>query len=64
MRLYNERGFCPVPGGDVDPSTGGGVGQFFCDDHTHFAAEGAAQIAALVAQAIRTQELALAAYLK
>jgi lysophospholipase L1-like esterase len=64
VALYNEREFCPVPGGDVGMSTSGPAGDFFCDDHTHFSAQGAAQIAMLVAQAIRDQELALAAYLK
>jgi lysophospholipase L1-like esterase len=64
VALYNERGFCPIPGGDVGASTRGAVGDFFCEDHTHFSAQGAAQIAVLVAQAIREQKLALAAYLK
>ncbi|WP_437730444.1 GDSL-type esterase/lipase family protein [Sorangium sp. So ce1335] len=64
VRLYNELGFCPVPGGDVSATTGGPVGEFFCDDHTHFARSGAAQIAGLVAGAIRDQELGLAAYLE
>ncbi|WP_437874639.1 GDSL-type esterase/lipase family protein [Sorangium sp. So ce513] len=64
VALYNELGFCPVPGGDVSATTGGPVGEFFCDDHTHFARSGAAQIAGLVAKAIRDQGLGLAAYLK
>jgi lysophospholipase L1-like esterase len=64
VSLYNAMKFCPVPGGDVSASTTGPVGDFFCDDHTHFSASGAPQIAALVAQAIRSQSLPLAAYLK
>jgi hypothetical protein len=64
VALYNAMSFCPVPGGDVSASTTGPVGDFFCDDHTHFSATGAPRIAALVAQAIRNQSLPLAAYLK
>jgi lysophospholipase L1-like esterase len=40
------------------------VGAFFCNDHTHFEAYGAQQIAKLVAGALRTQGIPLAAYLK
>ncbi|WP_437934192.1 GDSL-type esterase/lipase family protein [Sorangium sp. So ce341] len=64
VALYNELGFCPVPGGDVSATTGGPVGEFFCDDHTHFSRSGAAQIARVVADAIRDQGLDLAAYLR
>jgi lysophospholipase L1-like esterase len=64
VSLYNAMSFCPVPGGDVSASTTGPVGDFFCDDHTHYSATGAPQIAALVAQAVRAQGLPLAAYLK
>ncbi|WP_437826973.1 GDSL-type esterase/lipase family protein [Sorangium sp. So ce1153] len=64
VALYNTLGFCPVPGGDVSATTGGPVGEFFCDDHTHFSRSGAAQIAELMAGAIRDQELGLAAYLE
>jgi len=64
VALYNAMSFCPVPGGDVSASTTGPVGDFFCDDHTHYSATGAPQIAALVAQAIKSQGLPLAAYLK
>ncbi|WP_437661371.1 GDSL-type esterase/lipase family protein [Sorangium sp. So ce1182] len=64
VALYNTLGFCPVPGGDVSATTGGPVGEFFCDDHTHFARSGAAQIAELMAGAIRDQDLGLAAYLE
>jgi lysophospholipase L1-like esterase len=63
--LYNELGFCPIPGGsDVSASTGGEVGAFFCDDHTHFDRAGAERIAELVAAAVAMQDLGLAAYLK
>ena len=45
-------------------STTSALGKFFCDDHTHFEAAGAAQIAAVVAKALRDQNIPLAAYLK
>jgi len=61
--LYNSLGFCPVPGGDVSASTTGPVGDFFCDDHTHFSDSGAIEIAGLIVQALRDQDLALADYL-
>jgi lysophospholipase L1-like esterase len=65
VELYDELGFCPIPGGsDVNASTGGDVGAFFCDDHTHFDRPGAERIAGLVANAIAAQNLGLAAYLK
>jgi lysophospholipase L1-like esterase len=64
VNLYNSLGFCPVPGGDVSASTTGPVGDFFCDDHTHFSDSGAVQIAGLVAKALRDQGLGLATYLK
>jgi lysophospholipase L1-like esterase len=56
--LYDSLGFCP----NDDDYTKGKLGAFFCNDHTHFEAAGAAQIAALVAEASKTQSLALAAY--
>jgi lysophospholipase L1-like esterase len=63
--LYQALGFCPIPGGsDISASTTGAVGSFFCDDHTHFDTPGAQQIAALVAQALRDQNIGLSAYLK
>jgi lysophospholipase L1-like esterase len=64
VNLYNSLAFCPVPGGDVSASTTGPVGDFFCDDHTHFSDSGAIQIAGLVAKALRDQGLGLAAFLK
>jgi lysophospholipase L1-like esterase len=57
---YNELGLCP---NDANYSTGK-VGEFFCDDHTHFDKPGAKQIAQLVAKALKAQGLPLAAYLK
>jgi lysophospholipase L1-like esterase len=62
--LYNELAFCPVPGGDVSASTSGPVGDFFCDDHTHFSDAGSVSIGALVAEAISELGLPLAAYLE
>ena len=63
--LYQSLGFCPIPGGgDVSATTGGAVGKFFCDDHTHFDTAGAAQIASLVAGALSASGIGLAAYLK
>jgi lysophospholipase L1-like esterase len=65
VALYQSLGFCPIPGGsDVSATTTGAVGSFFCDDHTHFDTPGAQKIAGLVAQALRDQNIGLAAYLK
>jgi lysophospholipase L1-like esterase len=64
VALYQQRKFCPVAGGDVGASTGGPVGDFFCDDHTHFSTTGASEIAALVVQALVDQDLPLADYLR
>ncbi|MES2824919.1 MAG: cellulose binding domain-containing protein [Pseudomonadota bacterium] len=64
IRLYNQRGFCPVPGGDVGAGTGGAVGAFFCDDHTHFDLGGAKDIASLVVQGLRDLDLPLAQHLR
>ncbi|GII77368.1 hypothetical protein Sru01_23500 [Sphaerisporangium rufum] len=58
--LYNTLRFCPFNG----DYTSGPVGAFFADDHTHFEAAGARQIAGLVAGAVRDQRLGLAAYLR
>jgi lysophospholipase L1-like esterase len=62
--LYNQLAFCPVAGGDVSSSTTGPVGNFFCDDHTHFDTPGAQQIAGIIAKALRAQAVPLADYLK
>jgi lysophospholipase L1-like esterase len=64
VALYNQHGFCPVAGGDVSATTTGAVGDFFCDDHTHFSPTGAVEIADVVVQALREQGIPLAAYLK
>ncbi|SDT20615.1 SGNH/GDSL hydrolase family protein [Actinoplanes derwentensis] len=56
---YNAVKLCPN-NGDYNA---GLVGQYFCADHTHFEAYGAQQIARLVATALRTQKIALSAYL-
>jgi hypothetical protein len=64
VALYQSHGFCPIPGGDVSASTTGPVGEFFCDDHTHFDRPGAVEIAGLVAGALRTQSIPLSAYLR
>jgi lysophospholipase L1-like esterase len=61
---YNALRFCPVPGGDVSATTTGPVGDYFCDDHTHFSPSGAVDIASLVAGAVRTQIPGLSAYLR
>ncbi|RVX43885.1 lysophospholipase L1-like esterase [Nonomuraea polychroma] len=58
--LYNSLRFCPFNG---DYSSGP-VGAFFANDHTHFEAAGARQIAGLVTKAVRDQQLALSAYLR
>ncbi|MEN3540667.1 cellulose binding domain-containing protein [Microbispora sp. ZYX-F-249] len=58
--LYNSLRFCPYNG----DYTSGPVGAFFANDHTHFEAAGARQIAGLVAGAVRDQRLGLAAYLR
>ena len=58
--LYNTLKLCPNNG---DYSKGA-VGAFFCNDHTHFEAAGADQIARVVAKALRDQKIGLAGYLK
>jgi lysophospholipase L1-like esterase len=60
VNLYNSLHFCPNNG----DYTTGTVGAFFCNDHTHFEAYGAQQIAKLVAGALRSQSIPLATYLK
>jgi lysophospholipase L1-like esterase len=65
VNLYNASRFCPIPGGgDVSATTGGPVGAFFCDDHTHLEDAGAVRIAGLVANALRDQRIPLAAFLR
>ncbi|WP_211293898.1 SGNH/GDSL hydrolase family protein [Lentzea kentuckyensis] len=58
--LYNTLKFCPNNG----DFTKGPVGAFFCNDHTHFEAAGARQIAGVVAKALRDQKIPLSSYLK
>ncbi len=60
--LYNQLGFCPVPGGGVSAGTTGPVGDFFCDDHTHFSNSGGARMATVVADALAAAGLDLVAY--
>jgi lysophospholipase L1-like esterase len=60
--LYTSLGFCPNSSSFTDETTP--VGKFMCDDHTHFEASGASQIAGVVAKALRDQNIGLAAYLK
>jgi lysophospholipase L1-like esterase len=64
VTLYTSLGFCPLPGADVAATfESGAIGNFFCEDHTHFESAGATQIANLVAQAIKDQGFGLASYL-
>jgi lysophospholipase L1-like esterase len=60
VNLYNSLRFCPNNGN----YTSGALGAFFCNDHTHFETYGAQQIAKLVAGALRSQNVPLAAFLK
>jgi lysophospholipase L1-like esterase len=60
VTLYNKLKLCPNNG----DYTKGAVGAFFCNDHTHFEAAGAKQIAAVVAQALKDQKIPVASYLK
>jgi lysophospholipase L1-like esterase len=60
--LYTSEGLCPNDG-NYDSSTTA-LGQFFCSDHTHFEAAGAAKVAGAVAKALRDQGIGLTAYLK
>jgi lysophospholipase L1-like esterase len=53
---YNSLHLCPNNG----DYTTGAVGQFFCNDHTHFEAYGARRIMRLVTGALRTQNIPLA----
>jgi lysophospholipase L1-like esterase len=58
--LYNTLKLCPNDG----DYTKGPVGAFFCNDHTHFEAAGARQIAGVVAKALRDQRIPLSGYLR
>ena len=59
--LSTRLGFCP---GTLNYNSTSPVGKFFCQDHTHFESAGAAQIAGVVAKALRDQKIPLASYLK
>jgi hypothetical protein len=56
---YTSIGLCPNNGN----YGAGKVGDFFCEDHTHFESSGAAEIARLVSNAITAAKLPLADYL-
>jgi lysophospholipase L1-like esterase len=56
VNYYNSLKLCPNNGN----YSAGAVGQFFCNDHTHFEAYGARRIMRLVTGALRTQKIALA----
>jgi lysophospholipase L1-like esterase len=60
--LYTSVGLCPNSSDYT--STTSKVGTFFCDDHTHFEAAGALQIAQTAAKALKDQGIGLASYLK
>jgi lysophospholipase L1-like esterase len=59
VNYYNSLGLCPNNG----DYTAGLVGQFFCNDHTHFEAYGARRIARLVTGALVSQNIPLASSL-
>jgi lysophospholipase L1-like esterase len=59
--LYTSLGLCP--NSNDYTSTTSKVGLFFCNDHTHFEAAGALQIAKTAAQALKDQSIPLASYL-
>ena len=61
VALYNRLHFCP---NDGDYTGGDPVGAFFCADRTHLETYGAREIAKVVAGALRTQKIPLAADLK
>ncbi len=64
VERYTELGFCPVSGGDVSADTTGAVGDFFCDDHTHFSESGAVDIASLVVELLMAQNISVVSHLK
>ena len=59
--LYTSAGLCP--NSNDYSSTTSKVGLFFCNDHTHFEAAGALQVAKTAAQALKDQNIPLASYL-
>lgn len=62
--LYNNLGFCPNDVEALITQDGNAVGDFFCNDHTHFAPPGATQIAKVIADGLKELYLPLASYLK
>jgi GDSL-like Lipase/Acylhydrolase family len=58
--LYNSLGLCPNSADYT--STTSKVGQFFCQDHTHFELAGAKQIAQIIVKALKDQGIGLGAY--
>ena len=60
VALYNSLGFCPNSADYT--STTSKVGQFFCQDHTHFELAGAKQIAQVIVKALKDQGIGLGAY--
>ncbi len=63
VALYTSLGFCPSTDSAATFSANTPIGNFFCNDHTHFEAAGSVQIANLVAKAIRDQNFGLSSYL-
>ena len=60
VALYNSLGLCPNSADYT--STTSKVGQFFCQDHTHFELAGAEQIAQVIVKALKDQGIGLGAY--
>jgi lysophospholipase L1-like esterase len=60
VALYNSLGLCPNSADYT--STTSKVGQFFCQDHTHFQLAGAKQIAQVIVTALKDQGIGLGAY--
>jgi lysophospholipase L1-like esterase len=63
VALYTASGFCPNTDTAASFTANTPVGNFFCNDHTHFEAAGATKIAAVVAKALKDQSIPLASYL-
>ena len=60
VALYNSLGLCPNSADYT--STTSKLGQFFCQDHTHFQLAGAKQIAQVIVKALKDQGIGLGAY--
>ena len=60
VALYNSLGLCPNSADYT--STTSKLGQFFCQDHTHFELAGAKQIAQVIVKALKDQGIGLGAY--